>query len=43
MTLGIILGGRLGYVPFYNPSYFAAHPLEAFELWNGGMSFHAAS
>jgi phosphatidylglycerol:prolipoprotein diacylglycerol transferase len=40
VTLGIILGGRLGYVLFYNPGYFAAHPLEAFELWNGGMSFH---
>ena len=40
VTLGIILGGRIGYVLFYNPSYFAAHPLEAFELWKGGMSFH---
>jgi phosphatidylglycerol:prolipoprotein diacylglycerol transferase len=40
VTLGIILGGRIGYVLFYNPSYFAAHPLEALELWKGGMSFH---
>ena len=40
VTLGIILGGRLGYVLFYNPQYFAAHPLESFELWKGGMSFH---
>jgi phosphatidylglycerol:prolipoprotein diacylglycerol transferase len=40
VTVGIILGGRLGYVLFYNPQYFAAHPLEAFELWKGGMSFH---
>jgi phosphatidylglycerol:prolipoprotein diacylglycerol transferase len=40
ITLGIILGGRLGYVLFYNPSYFAARPLEALELWKGGMSFH---
>ena len=40
VTLGIILGGRLGYVLFYNPGYFAAHPLEALQLWNGGMSFH---
>jgi phosphatidylglycerol---prolipoprotein diacylglyceryl transferase len=40
VTLGIILGGRAGYVLFYNPSYFAAHPLEVFELWKGGMSFH---
>jgi phosphatidylglycerol:prolipoprotein diacylglycerol transferase len=40
VTLGIILGGRIGYVLFYNPSYFAEHPLEAFQLWKGGMSFH---
>src|SRR6201984_482778 len=40
VTLGIILGGRIGYVLFYNPSYFAAHPLESFQLWKGGMSFH---
>jgi phosphatidylglycerol:prolipoprotein diacylglycerol transferase len=40
VTLGIILGGRIGYVAFYNPEYFAAHPLESFELWKGGMSFH---
>jgi phosphatidylglycerol:prolipoprotein diacylglycerol transferase len=40
VTLGIILGGRAGYVLFYNPAYFAAHPLEILQLWNGGMSFH---
>ena len=40
VTLGIILGGRLGYVLFYNPGYFAEHPAEAFQLWKGGMSFH---
>ena len=40
VTLGIILGGRLGYVLFYNWAYFAANPLEAFQLWKGGMSFH---
>lgn len=40
VTLGIILGGRIGYVLFYNPAYFAANPLEALQLWNGGMSFH---
>jgi phosphatidylglycerol:prolipoprotein diacylglycerol transferase len=40
VTLGIILGGRIGYVLFYNPSYFAEHPMEAFQLWKGGMSFH---
>jgi phosphatidylglycerol---prolipoprotein diacylglyceryl transferase len=40
VTLGIILGGRIGYVLFYNLPHFAAHPVEIFELWNGGMSFH---
>ena len=40
VTLGIILGGRIGYVLFYNPAHFASHPLEIFQLWNGGMSFH---
>ena len=40
VTLGIILGGRIGYVLFYNPTHFAAHPLEILQLWNGGMSFH---
>jgi phosphatidylglycerol---prolipoprotein diacylglyceryl transferase len=40
ITLGIILGGRTGYVLFYNFPYFAAHPIEIVQLWNGGMSFH---
>jgi len=40
ITLGIILGGRTGYVLFYNLPHFVAHPLEIFQLWNGGMSFH---
>src|SRR5258708_11433649 len=40
VTLGIILGGRIGYVLFYNPSYFAAYPAEIVQLWKGGMSFH---
>jgi phosphatidylglycerol:prolipoprotein diacylglycerol transferase len=40
VTLGIILGGRVGYVLFYNAPYFVEHPLEVFKLWNGGMSFH---
>ena len=39
-ALGIVLGGRLGYVLFYNPAYFASHPSEIFVLWRGGMSFH---
>jgi phosphatidylglycerol---prolipoprotein diacylglyceryl transferase len=40
ITLGIILGGRTGYVLFYNLSHFAAHPVEIFQIWTGGMSFH---
>jgi phosphatidylglycerol---prolipoprotein diacylglyceryl transferase len=40
VTLGIILGGRLGYVLFYNPAHFAAHPAEILQMWKGGMSFH---
>ena len=40
ITLGIILGGRTGYVLFYNLPLFAAHPIEILQLWKGGMSFH---
>jgi phosphatidylglycerol---prolipoprotein diacylglyceryl transferase len=40
VTLGIILGGRTGYVLFYNFSHFMQHPLEILQLWQGGMSFH---
>jgi phosphatidylglycerol---prolipoprotein diacylglyceryl transferase len=40
ITLGIILGGRTAYVLFYNFPFFAAHPLQIFEIWTGGMSFH---
>lgn len=39
-TMGIVLGGRLGYIFFYNPAYYASHPLEVFMVWQGGMSFH---
>ncbi len=39
-TFGVILGGRLGYVFFYQPGYFLEHPLEIPQMWNGGMSFH---
>jgi phosphatidylglycerol---prolipoprotein diacylglyceryl transferase len=39
-TFGIILGGRIGYVLFYNPGYFFAHPADIVQLWKGGMSFH---
>ena len=40
ITLGVILGGRIGYVLFYNLPRFAEHPIEILQLWNGGMSFH---
>lgn len=39
-ALGVIFGGRLGYVVFYQASYFIQHPLEIFAVWQGGMSFH---
>lgn len=39
-VIGVIVGGRLGYVLFYEPQYFLAHPLEIIAVWNGGMSFH---
>ena len=39
-ALGVILGGRLGYVLFYQFGYFIHHPLEIFAVWQGGMSFH---
>ncbi len=39
-TLGVILGGRLGYVLFYQPSIYFHAPLSIFEVWHGGMSFH---
>lgn len=40
IVLGVILGGRLGYVLFYNLPYFLAYPLDIFAVWKGGMSFH---
>ena len=39
-TLGVVLGGRLGYVLFYKPEYYLQNPLEVFFIWHGGMSFH---
>ena len=42
-TLGVVLGGRLGYVLFYNSAYYVAHPIEALYLWHGGMSFHGGA
>lgn len=39
-VIGIVLGGRLGYVLFYQPGYFLENPLAVIQLWHGGMSFH---
>jgi len=40
LILGVILGGRLGYILFYNLGFYLQHPLELFAIWQGGMSFH---
>ncbi len=42
-TLGVVLGGRLGYVLFYQPSVYFSHPAQIFEVWHGGMSFHGGA
>ena len=39
-VFGVLLGGRIGYILFYNLPVYAAHPLEVFAIWQGGMSFH---
>ena len=39
-VLGVVLGGRLGYVFFYKPGYYLAHPTEIVAVWQGGMAFH---
>lgn len=39
-VLGVILGGRLGYVLFYKPAFYFSHPLDIFKIWEGGMAFH---
>ena len=39
-AVGVIVGGRLGNVLFYDPGYYFAHPIEIFKIWEGGMAFH---
>ena len=39
-VLGVVLGGRLGYVLFYKPGHYLAHPADILRVWEGGMSFH---
>lgn len=40
VILGVVIGGRLGFVLFYEPGYYLSHPLEVVKVWQGGMSFH---
>src|SRR5258706_15067596 len=42
-VIGVILGGRLGYVLFYKPAHYLAHPAEILQIWTGGMSFHGGA
>ena len=42
IVIGIILGGRLGYIIFYNLNYYLSNPLDIIKIWEGGMSFHGA-
>ena len=39
-TIGVVLGGRLGFVMFYQPAHYLANPLDILQVWQGGMSFH---
>lgn len=43
IILGVVLGGRLGYVLFYQPAYFAANPGDIIKVWEGGMAFHGGA
>jgi phosphatidylglycerol:prolipoprotein diacylglycerol transferase len=43
IILGVLIGGRLGYVIFYYPSYYISNPLAVFYVWEGGMSFHGGA
>ena len=42
-TLGVLLGGRIGYVLFYRPDFYLTHPADILKLWEGGMSFHGGA
>jgi phosphatidylglycerol:prolipoprotein diacylglycerol transferase len=42
ITAGVVLGGRLGFVLFYEPTYYLSNPQDIFAVWKGGMSFHGA-
>ena len=42
IIISIILGGRVGYIIFYNFTYYVNNPIDIFKIWEGGMSFHGA-
>ncbi|MDQ2802780.1 MAG: prolipoprotein diacylglyceryl transferase, partial [Pseudomonadota bacterium] len=42
-TLGVVLGGRVGYVLFYQPDFYLTHPAQILQMWHGGMSFHGGA
>ena len=42
IILSLIIGGRIGYIIFYNPVYYLSNPMDIFKVWEGGMSFHGA-
>jgi len=42
LIVSIIVGGRIGYIIFYNPGYYISNPLDIIKIWEGGMSFHGA-
>ncbi|MDC0488716.1 prolipoprotein diacylglyceryl transferase [Pelagibacteraceae bacterium] len=42
LIISLLIGGRVGYIIFYNPKYYISHPLEMIKIWEGGMSFHGA-
>ncbi|MBR7513202.1 prolipoprotein diacylglyceryl transferase, partial [Mycobacterium tuberculosis] len=39
-ALGVVLGGRIGYILFYDLARYISHPFDIFKVWEGGMSFH---
>ena len=42
IIISIIIGGRIGYITFYNPTYYYNNPIDILKVWQGGMSFHGA-
>ena len=42
IIISLLIGGRIGYIIFYNPGYYISNPLDIIKIWEGGMSFHGA-